>query len=74
MKEKMKGRDPDRGPPMIEGEHHYDKGYSSDEETFSPRGVYPDDNQRGNRYFSLQNEAVTKDSKKLNRSKFSKIA
>ena len=70
----IKGRDPDRGPPMIEGAHHWDKGYQSDEETFSPRGVYPGNHQRGNPYMKLQNEIVHKDSKKLNRGHFTKIA
>ena len=71
---KAKHSDPDRGPPMHEGAHHWDKGYTSDEEHFSPRGVYPDDHHRGNRYMEHQNEIVHRDSKKLNREKFSKIA
>lgn len=70
----IRQRDPDRGPPMHEGAHHWDKGYESDEEVFSPRGVYPGDRQRGNAYMKHQNEIAHRDSKKLNREKFSKIA
>ena len=66
--------DPDRGPPMMEGAHHWDKGYVSDDETFSPKGVYPDDHQRGNPYMKLANEIAHRDSKKLNRGHFTKIA
>ncbi len=69
----IKSKNPDRGPPMIEGAHHFDKGYESDEEYFSPRNVYPDDHQRGNEYMQHQNEIAHRDSKKLNREKFSKI-
>lgn len=70
----IKGKNPDRGPAMREGAHHYDKGYESDEEHFSPRGAYPGDHMRGNEYMKHQNEIVGRDSKKLNREKFSKIA
>lgn len=70
----IKQKDPDRGPPMLEGAHHWDKGYDSDEETFSPRGVYPGDSQRGNAYMKHQNEIAHRDSKKLYREKFTKIA
>ncbi len=70
----IKQSNPDRGPPMLEGAHHWDKGYTSDEEYFSPRGVYPDDHMRGNSYMKMQNEIAHRDSKKLNREKFSKIA
>lgn len=70
----IKAKNPDRGPPMMEGAHHFDKGYDSDEEVFSPRGVFPDDHMRGNPYMKLQNEIAHRDSKKLNREKFSKIA
>jgi hypothetical protein len=66
--------DPDKGPQMHEGAHTFDKGYISDNEKFSPRGVYPDDHERGNRYFENQNKFVKEDSKKLYRSKFSKVA
>jgi hypothetical protein len=65
--------DPDRGPPMHEGAHHWDKGYASDDEHVHPKS-YPGDHQRGNPYMKLQNEIVHRDSKKLNREKFSKIA
>jgi hypothetical protein len=70
----MKMSDPDKGPPMMEGAHKFDKGYESDEEYFSPRGVYPDDHERGNKYMMKQNEIVHRDSKKLNNGKFTKIA
>jgi len=65
--------DPDRGPPMHEGAHHWDKGYQSDEKEFSPE-THAYAHQRGNQYFKMQNEAVKKDSAKISRSKFSKIA
>jgi hypothetical protein len=70
----MRHGDPDRGPPMLEGAHHWDKGYTSDNEYFAPQGVYPDDHQRGNAYMEHQNEICHRDSKKLNREKFTKIA
>ncbi len=72
----MKGKsaNPDKGPQMHTGEIKFDKGYTSDDEHFSPHGVYPGDKQRGNRYMDLQNEAVRKDSAKLKRDEFSKIA
>ena len=67
----MRGN-PDKGPAMHEGAHKWDKGYVSDNEHFDP---YPaNDNQRGNPYMRLQNEIVGRDSKKLSREKFSKIA
>lgn len=65
---------PDKGPQMQEGAHHFDKGYTSDDEHFNPKGVYPDDHQRGNDYMKTQNEIAHRDSKKLNRGKFTKIA
>lgn len=65
--------DPDKGPKMIEGAHHFDKGYESDDEYVHPKG-YPGDKYRGNRYMEHQNEIVHADSKKLNREKFTKIA
>jgi len=71
---RLKGTNPDRGPPVMEGAHQFDKGYESDEEHFSPRGAFPDDDERGNPYMKLQNEIVGRDSKKLKRSKFTKIA
>lgn len=67
--------DPDEGPEMHTGPHHFDKGYVSDNEHFDP---YKHDmhgqKERGNRYMSLQNEIVHRDEKKLSRGKFSKIA
>lgn len=70
----LRKKDPDRGPPMHEGAHQFDKGYVSDEEYFSPRDAYPGDHERGNQYMKHQNEIVHRDSKKLKREKFSKIA
>lgn len=72
--EGLKVKDPDRGPPMKEGPHQFDKGYMSDSERFSPDADSSDDNYRGNNYFKLQNEIVGRDDKKIKRSKFSKIA
>lgn len=68
-----KHANPDRGPRMIEGAHKFDKGYESDEETFAPRMAFPDDHERGNDYFEMRNKALREDSKKLERSKFSKM-
>lgn len=69
---KMKGGDPDKGPPMKEGAHQYDKGYETDNSNL-PDGGFPGP-ERGNRYKMHQNEIVTRDSKKLKRGKFTKIA
>ena len=69
--------DPDKGPAMIEGAHHFDKGYSSDEKYFSPESTGnhgSNDHQRGNHYMEMQNDAVRRDTKKLKANKFSKIA
>jgi hypothetical protein len=69
--------DPDKGPPMLEGAHHFDKGYSSDEKHFSPLAGSNSEthgHQRGNHYMKMQNEAVMKDEKKIKRQTFSKIA
>jgi len=65
--------DPDKGPPMMEGAYHYDHGYSSDHEYAQPAGVYPPHEERGNDYLKHQDEIVSRDGKKLERSKFSKI-
>lgn len=73
MAKALKGSDPDKGPRMIEGAHSFDKGYESDSSHFSP-AKFPGDEERGNRYMNMQNEAVSKDSAKVKRSKFSKIA
>lgn len=69
-----KGSNPDKGPAMREGAHHYDKGYQSDSEM--SHGGFPEKGlgERGNNYFKLQNEYLDKDKAKLARSKFSKIA
>ncbi len=70
----MRKGDPDRGPKMIEGVIPFDKGYTSDNETFSPKDSFPADQERGNAYFEMRNAAYRKDSAKLERSKFSKYA
>lgn len=67
-----KNAGPDRGPKMSEGMHHFDKGYTSDNEHFDPYSHGSE--QRGNRYMKMQNEIVHSDDKKLAREKFSKIA
>jgi|GEM_PF-2610240 hypothetical protein len=65
---------PDKGPPMLMGEHHFDKGYESDSEVFDRSKSYPGDEQRGNEYVKANKEMISRDSTKLKRSKFSKIA
>ena len=65
--------DPDKGPPMIEGAHHFDKGYRSDDE-LDIKGDFPGKEERGNAYFKHNHEIMHRDSAKLKRSKFSKIA
>lgn len=72
MKDMGKNHNPDRGPPMMEGAHHFNKGYTSDDEYFDPH--YGKDHERGNDYMPMQNERCHKDTKKIERSKFSKIA
>lgn len=72
--EGIKEKNHDRGPPMIEGAHHFDKGYESDAEVFARSSSYPDDHERGNSYVNLNREIIHRDSSKLDRSKFSKIA
>lgn len=69
-----KGSNPDRGPKIMEGEHHWDKGYTPDNSDFSPSGAYPGDKERGNDYMANQNKIVNRDSKKLRNNPFSKIA
>jgi hypothetical protein len=71
---RLKGTNPDRGPPVMEGAHQFDKGYDSDNDLFSPPDSFNDDNERGNPYMKLQNEIVNRDSKKLRRGIFTKIA
>lgn len=70
----LKHSNPDRGPPMMEGAHHFDKGYMSDDESIDPSGQFPGESERGNSYIKLNHEIMSKDSAKLKRSKFSKIA
>jgi len=68
-----KSANPDRGPPMMFGEHKFDKGYESDADVFARGSSYPDDEQRGNEYVSMNREIIHRDSKALERDKFSKI-
>lgn len=63
---------PDKGPQMKEGEHHYDKGYKTDSGSLS-KG-YPVKGERGNDYKALQDKAQNSDAKKLAANKFSKVA
>jgi hypothetical protein len=63
----------DRGPPMMFGEHHFDKGYESDADVFKREESWPGDEQRGNEYVTMNREIVTRDSKALERDRFSKI-
>jgi len=70
----MKKGDPDRGPKMSEGAIPFDKGYTSDDETFNPSVAFPNDQERGNAYFEMRNACAKKDGAKLQRSKFSKYA
>ena len=65
---------PDKGPPMQEGAHHFDKGYHSDDMKLEGTEYPGDDHYRGNNYFELRNPVVRKDAEKLKRSKFSKSA
>lgn len=64
---------PDKGPPMLSGQHHFDKGYESDSEVFDRSKSYPGDMQRGNEYVKMAKEMISKDSAKIKRSKFSKV-
>jgi len=57
---------------MMEGAHHYDKGYHSDHEM--SHGGFPEHHMRGNAYLKHQNEILSRDAKKLSREKFTKIA
>jgi len=70
----IRSKNPDKGPPIMEGAHHFDKGYESDHETFTNEKLYPDNHQRGNAYFAMTNEAKAKDSTKLKRGHFTKMA
>jgi Ni/Co efflux regulator RcnB len=63
---------PDRGPPMQEGEIKFDKGYVSNDEHFDP-GMSYGNHQRGNQYMAMQNKVCRSDNEKLERSKFTKI-
>ena len=71
---RMKRTNPDKGPEMIEGQHYFDKGYDSDSEVFKRSSSYPGNEQRGNDYVRNNREIIERDSKKLKRSEFSKIA
>ncbi|RPH75563.1 hypothetical protein EHM76_01380 [bacterium] len=69
----LKKTNPDKGPQMLEGQHFFDKGYDSDSEVFKRSSSYPGNEQRGNEYVKNNREIITRDSKKLERSQFSKI-
>lgn len=71
---RLKKSNPDHGPKMIEGAHHFDKGYDSDSEVFDRSKSYPGNHQRGNEYVDLNKEIISKDSAKLRRGHFTKIA
>jgi hypothetical protein len=71
---KLKGMNHDKGPPMMWGEHKFDKGYESDADVFKRGESFPGDEQRGNDYVQANREIITRDSKALKRDKFSKIA
>lgn len=68
----LKHSNPDRGPRMIEGAHHWDKGYVSDDEMTG--GTYPEAHMRGNEYLHLQDTIRKRDRSKLERSKRHKIS
>ncbi len=70
----LKKTNPDKGPQMLEGQHYFDKGYDSDSEVFLNSSTYPGNEQRGNEYVKNNQEIIRRDSKKLKRSEFSKIA
>jgi len=70
----LKRSNPDKGPRMIEGAHHFDKGYDSDDEMINRKGEFPGQSERGNEYMKMRKEIDARDSKKLYRDKFSKIA
>jgi hypothetical protein len=75
--EHLKRTNPDKGPPMMEGMHHFDKGYDSDGEVFERSKEYPNnhkDEERGNEYVKLNREIISRDSQKLKRGHFTKIA
>ena len=71
---RLKSTNPDTGPAMMWGEHHFDKGYESDADVFKRNESYPGDVQRGNEYVKNNREIISRDSKKLKRSEFTKIA
>ena len=64
---------PDKGPPMTYGQHHFDKGYESDSDVFHRNSSFPGDVQRGNEYVKENREIISRDSAKLKRSKFRKV-
>lgn len=70
---RLKSTNPDKGPPMLEGQHYFDKGYESDSEVFDRSKSYPGDEQRGNEYVKMAKEMISRDSAKIKRSKFSKV-
>lgn len=69
---RLKHSDPDHGPKMIEGAHHWDKGYMSDDEMSD--GAYPERHMRGNHYLDLQDTIQRRDRTKIEHSKRHKIS
>jgi hypothetical protein len=69
----IKQKDPDRGPPIHEGAHHWDKGYDAEPDVFEMKESFPDDNMRGNAYVKNNQEIIMRDTKKLYRGIFTKI-
>jgi hypothetical protein len=73
----LKSSNPDKGPKMVEGAHSFDKGYESDADVFKRKESYPGHSgmgERGNEYVKNNREIVSRDSAKLKRSHFTKIA
>jgi len=70
----LKHSNPDKGPRMIEGAHHFDKGYDSDDEVLQRKSDFPGQSERGNEYMKMRHEIDARDSAKLKKDKFSKIA
>lgn len=70
--ESVMRHDPDKGNPMIEGEMPFDMGYTHQKE--SQDAYLEDGHMRGNDYSKLTAEIKSRDQKKFNSNKFSKIA
>lgn len=67
-----KNNDPDKGNPMNEGEMRFNKGYEEQHGNESP--YFPKRGQRGNDYTALQNKIKSRDTSKISRGMFTKIA